>query len=349
MASTLAIRDGSAPTLNKPPKLPVGGGANPAADPNVIGAQPTASASPTAAPTSGQIQPSSIAAPPKAEQTATGGYGTAAQSDPTQMVQAAVRASVPKTGGATSGLGTSGRANDAGGLAGPPPSASVQSPRIPSATGGYTGAQPAAPPAAVPGANPNPLPIDPTDQNTIATANANYGNTAAAQNEAMYQAAMAYGDPTTMSQWGLPVTNPNSALALAALKAQQTTLADQNARGKNDTLFSSLAQTDLGNIASQQQRSDLAGYQTYQTALAKFNAAMTQALTNKQSAIGGAQANEVTNAQNNLPTADTATGGAATGTATNANTAPATGIKAPKTSKGAKVPKPPAIKTAKKK
>jgi hypothetical protein len=152
----------------------------------------------------------------------------------------------------------------------------------------------------------------------------------------MYQAAEAYGDPTVEGQWGPSSVNPNSALALAALKAQEQTQATQNSLGKNDTLFSSIAGQDYNTIAGTQQRADLAGYQKYQAALAKFNAALAQASTTETSTIGGAQADERQNAINNLPTPDTATGSAAAGT-NNAGTTTAGGIKTPKVGKGAKV------------
>lgn len=256
--------------------------------------------------------PSTIATPPSPDQTATGGASGPSQAAPTDLVKAAVKAqTAPKTTTGSQNTLTS----ETPSVAAPKKTTGLAAANPATASAQYAAGPPAgSPDPGMPNTTPaNPyagIPLIPGDENTISGAQATFGNQQAEGNEAMYRAAMNYGDPTTMSQWGLPVTNPNSALAMAALKAQQQTQADQNARGRSDTLFSSLAQKDLGTIGATQQREDLAGYQKYEEALANFRAAMATDTTNAQTTIGGAQADERQQALNNLSTPDTAAGAA---------------------------------------
>jgi len=123
-------------------------------------------------------------------------------------------------------------------------------------------------------------------------------------------AAMAYGDPAIMAQFGLGnIVNPNSALALAALKAQQTQQSDLARRVSQGTLGSTMAAQDIGNIASAQQRADLAGYQRYQNALSTYNLAMARAQNARDIATANARLDERQAAINQLPTAQTTAGG----------------------------------------
>jgi len=194
------------------------------------------------------------------------------------------------------------------------------------------------------GANPNPIPLVPADQAAIAAANATYGASQAQYQQAMQNAALAYGDPNLMAQWGLPAApNPNSALALAALRAQQQTQTAENARARTGTFFSSLMGQDLGNIGSAQQRADLLGQQRYNQALANFNINMNRALTDRTNAVNAALADQVTQAANNWPTPDTATGSFAPGNVASP-TPRTTAVKTPTVAKGAKAGAPKAAK-----
>jgi hypothetical protein len=300
--ATTAIRP---PRLQNPAQAVGAGAGN-------VGAQVSAT---------GTISPSSIAKPPSARQTPTGG-GTLY--NPTQSGAATPNAQQPSpiVNAAVKQVGAAASA----GTATPKP------------------APAGAPDPGMPNTTPNPIPLQPADEANIANANANYYTTQAAQNLGMQNAALGYGDPNLMPQWGLPGTpNPNSSLAIAALRAQEQTEADQNARARTGTLFSSLMGEDVNRIAATQQRSQLAGYQRYLTALAKFRLAMQQAGDTRDTAIRTAQADERQQALNNLPTPDTASGSFAPGNITSP-TPRVTSTKAPTVAKGAKGPKPSSTK-----
>jgi hypothetical protein len=144
---------------------------------------------------------------------------------------------------------------------------------------------------------------------------------------------MAYGDPTAMAGWNLGAgVNPNSALAQAALKAQQDTLNAQGTRENAGTLFSSLMQRDLGNIATTQQNAQLKAYQDYQNALSSYNEAMTRATSAREAAVAKAQADERQSAINSLPSATNPAGGTST------NVTSKVPVKAPSTKGGGKAP-----------
>jgi hypothetical protein len=160
------------------------------------------------------------------------------------------------------------------------------------------------------------IPLLPQDEAIIQAANQDYTNQVASANLGMGQAASAYGDPTQMARFGVGGINPNSALALAALRAQQQQQLATQRRGSADTLFSSLALQDRGTIDAAHQRADLAGYQKYQSSLAKFNGALIAAQTARDKAINAARADERAAAIANLPTPNTASGGAPSSTAT---------------------------------
>jgi hypothetical protein len=148
-----------------------------------------------------------------------------------------------------------------------------------------------------------------------------------------------------MAGLGLGTTvNPNSTLAMAALRAQNSQLAATSARERAGTLFSSLALQDRQNIMDAQQRAQLGGWNTYQNALGNFNLAMTRAQAAQQQAIDNANLDERQNALNQLPTANTAAGGFQTGTTNIRSRVPAPSPKAPAkaktpTLKGPQVPK----------
>src|SRR5215469_1062404 len=79
-------------------------------------------------------------------------------------------------------------------------------------------------PPVTPGGNPNPIPLVPADEAAKYAAGQDWNTAQAVARQNMQNAALAYGDPQLMAQWGLPATvNPNSALALAATKAQLDT------------------------------------------------------------------------------------------------------------------------------
>jgi len=332
--------------------------------------------------TRGAGQQLSVAKPPAPRQTPTGGarptqgaaVPAARTTAPKPLVNGAVRQQVGGTGQATaprppaaktplgtmgsgrpSGLAPAGTpAKPSGGVT--PPTGSTAAgakggPPIPGAPPGLPNTTPTVPnPPVTAGANPNPIPLDPTDEAAKMAAQATYNNAQATGNLGMQNAALAYGDPSLMGQWGLPATvNPNSALALAALRAQQQTQRAEDARARAGTFFSSLMGQDVNTIGGAQQRADLAGYQKYQDALAKFGLAMQGAQGTEQSAINAANADERAKALANLPTPDTATGSFAPGNVATP-TPRTTGIKTPKTTKGAKAPTPktkapPAVKS----
>lgn len=160
------------------------------------------------------------------------------------------------------------------------------------------------------------VPLLPQDEASIANANRAYSDAEAAANYGMGQAAFAYGDPTQMARFGVGTVNPNSALALAALKAQQQQEASTLSRGRAGTVNSSLALEDASRISSGQQRADLAANVKYQQALARFNQTLVAAQAARDSAINSAQADERAAALQNLPTANTASGGFPSSTAT---------------------------------
>lgn len=310
---------------------------------------PNPAAPPSTPPPSGQIAPSSVASPPNARQTPTGGaMATQAGSVGSQvnpLVRAATRQVAGPGVGKTAPNGQSAKGNIFG-LGGPLPSTPPQgspdpgmpntSDMAPMPTGGFGEPNPFNPAQQEIHGNPAPIPsnpyqgtpLDPTDEANRANALQAFGDAQSAYGENAYNAALAYGDPTQEARFGLAAPNPNSALALAALKAQQQTEADRNARGRNDTLFSSLAQEDLGRIGATQQRADLAGYQRYQAALAKFNSALNTAGSNYTAAGRSADADEAAKALANLTTPDQASGSAPAGT-NNAGTTTPKGIHSP--------------------
>lgn len=261
--------------------------------------------------------PSQIASPPTAKQSPTGG---------SNLAKTAAKNLATGAGGTTGSQNTIGSQSLAPAPSGSPDPGMPNTTPVNSAQDIATAglAPPSAPPATTTPATPSATaPLIPTDEANITNAQSSYGITDAGLRQQMYNAAMAYGDPTTEAQWGMPVTNPNSALALAALKAQNQTLADQNSRGSNGTLFSSLALQDQGNIASAQQRADLAGYQKYQTANDKFNLSLAQAEQALQGTTNSARADERQQAIAGLPQPDTTA-------ASPLKTTPTTTAKAPK-------------------
>lgn len=153
------------------------------------------------------------------------------------------------------------------------------------------------------------IPLLPQDEASIQGAQQDFSDQTAAANLGIGQAAFAYGDPTQMQRFGVGSINPNSALAMAALRAQEQQQASTNARGRAGTLFSGLALQDRSRIGAAQQRADLLGNTRYQAALARFNAALTTARTTRDKTINSARADERSAAIANLPTANTASGG----------------------------------------
>lgn len=176
--------------------------------------------------------------------------------------------------------------------------------------GGGGGAGPgAAATSAPPPAAPTPaqtfnIPLDPGDEQSKAAAQATYDTSTGSYLRGLQGAAEAYGDPSIMAGLGLGTTvNPNSALALAALKAQQDQQASGNTREQAGTFFSSLHDQDLSDIASAQQRAQLAGYTTYQGALGDYNTNMATALNALNNALNTANIDERAKAIATLPTA----------------------------------------------
>lgn len=183
------------------------------------------------------------------------------------------------------------------------PNAKPPGPWTPAATVQAPGAPPGTPDTSY------NIPLIPLDEAAIQGANQDFSDQSAAANLGIGQAAFAYGDPTQMQRFGVGAINPNSALALAALRAQQEQQASTNARGSAGTLFSSLALQDRSRIGAEQQRADLLGNTRYQAALARFNGALDTARTARDKTINTARADERTQAISNLPTANTASGG----------------------------------------
>ena len=155
-----------------------------------------------------------------------------------------------------------------------------------------------------------PIPLVPADEQAKTNALADYGTTMGGLNLGLQNAAMAYGDPTLEASLGLaPSPNPNSALAMAALKAQLAGEANTARMESNNTVFSSLNQLNTQRIADAQQRAQLQGYQRYQNALANFNQKMGLAAKARDTSIDTANTDERNTAIANLPNANTATGG----------------------------------------
>lgn len=188
---------------------------------------------------------------------------------------------------------------------------------------------PAAPASPPPGSPPYNIGTVPADELAKGAAQGTYDSSTSGYMAAIQAAAQAYGDPGVMAQWGLGSTvNPNSALALAALKAQQDTQTAGNTREQAGTYFSSLHDQDLSDIAGAQSRSDLAGYQTYQGALGDYGRNMTDALNTLNNSINSANLDERQNAINNLPTPSTASGGFQGGSTSVTSKVPTTAQKA---------------------
>lgn len=305
---------GSTPTLRRPPQRGPGtgpldtGGSQPyrppAQEPNPFGPgwshQPAHEPNPFAAPPSPSQQP--------------GGNAQA-------LMSAAIGSSTKNlppgsTGGHNVGGGgtkTLPPGSTGGyGYGAPPTPAAAPPPTAPSGgpmRGGGPTVEPTHPTVTTPGAPPGVpdttfnVPLVPSDEAAKAKAIADYGDVSANEMAAIQAAAMGYGDPSLMAQWGLtPSANPNSALALAALRAQQQTQTAEANRERAGTFFSSLMGQDLGNIGNSQQRAQLAGYMKYQNALAAFNRAMTAAQQARDLTINAANADERQNALNTLPT-----------------------------------------------
>lgn len=171
--------------------------------------------------------------------------------------------------------------------------------------GAASGIAPPPPPAGAPDpGTPNTGAIPPiqSDEDLITDANTDYGTTYGGLYQGIQSAASTYGDPTIMGQYGVGAVNPNSALALAAVKALQANQANDATQTNNGTFFSSINQTARGNIGEQQSRDDLAAQQAWQDALGKFNTAVSTAASTRDRIIRNAREDEGNQAIKNLPT-----------------------------------------------
>lgn len=208
--------------------------------------------------------------------------------------------------------GQPGRGGSPGSLSKPPrvtPMPSASSPAKPPSQVAPGPATQSAPDPGTPDTS-FPIPLVASDEQAKTNALSDYGDLASGLRLGMQNAATAYGDPQLMSQWGLTASpNPNSALALAALKAQLANRTNDARMTNNGTFFSSINQFNRGQIADAQQRVDLNAYQKYQNALANFNMKMAQAAGVRDKTIDAANLDERNTAIANLPTANTATGG----------------------------------------
>lgn len=173
------------------------------------------------------------------------------------------------------------------------------------ATGPPVVTTPGAPPG-VPATTPPAYAIPPiaTDEAAKQAAITAYNDAAAQGKQGLSTAAMNYGDPSLDGG----VVNPNSALAVAALRAQNEGQSNYARMEDNNTVFSGINMRNVGQIQTAQQRADLLGYQKYQNALGKFNLLLQQASDDRDKAIAAANADEATAAATALPTSPTQTG-----------------------------------------
>ena len=281
-------------------------------------------------------KPANFAGPPTPRQTPTGGVAPSKVTGPPP---------VSTTPSPTAATATHSPAYSAimGGVNKVAPTASTNvaiptkpSPLVPNPTGAPTLAKPPFTPAP-----------PPADVFGIQQANDKYTADVAEYMRTLQDAAIAYGDPNVQQGLGLSRdVSPNSALALAAYKAQQSTLGDTNALERLGTLGSTNALQALSTIRDAQQRANLAGLTTYQKALGNYDYYTGAAQMAKTNAIFPFQQDITQNALNQMPTTTTTPSGAfGTGT-TNVRSKVPTGLaKAPKTGKAptiksAKVPTP---------
>ena len=150
---------------------------------------------------------------------------------------------------------------------------------------------------------PTVLPTDPTYQTDINNAITTYNDTYTGLQDAIQNAALAYGDPTAMAAYGVKETaNPNSALAIAARNALRTSNTDAARRLGNGTALSSLATNDANLISQNQQTADTAAQGKFNTAVQNYNLKSTQAKDTEQGQINADLAAEAKEATANLPT-----------------------------------------------
>jgi hypothetical protein len=193
----------------------------------------------------------------------------------------------PRAGGA----GASGVAGAGGALLGPPQVS--QNPA------------PAPAPAANPAPAPAPPPVtdrndpnfvvqtNPGDEGIITQAGAQYTSDTGAALRDIVAAAIAYGDPAILAQWGLnPTQSPDSALALAALQHQRATNASNQGAETGGNFFTSIHGRDLGNIDTDQANANLAAKSAYDKAFGDYGTAMTNAAIKRDNAINAAHQHE---------------------------------------------------------
>jgi len=127
-----------------------------------------------------------------------------------------------------------------------------------------------------------------TEQAARDDAFANYNTAKAGFGNQLYQAALRYGDPTTMAQYseyGPPVENPNSRLATAQRAEDQGIEQSGLAQNANNTFFSGLHLRADQLIHDQAARDRLAAQQEYENAKAELDNLIAQAGNTYSSAI----------------------------------------------------------------
>jgi hypothetical protein len=95
--------------------------------------------------------------------------------------------------------------------------------------------------------------------------------------------------------------NPNSALAIAALKAKQNTEQATANRGAAKTIESSLYGEDKTKISEAHSREDLLAYQKYQLAMQKYNNALIHAREAYEEGMRKGNVADVEGAEHRLP------------------------------------------------
>jgi hypothetical protein len=134
---------------------------------------------------------------------------------------------------------------------------------------------------------------NPGDEGLITQAGAQYTTDVGAANNDIFNAAIAYGDPTILAQWGLPTTvDPNSALARAAYAHQQGYYNSALSAESAGNLLSSVHGHDLGVMDTAQANANAAGLTAYGTALGNYHTAMSNAAIKRDTAINAAHQHE---------------------------------------------------------
>lgn len=135
---------------------------------------------------------------------------------------------------------------------------------------GAGGPAPGAPEAQV-------IPESARTANERAEAASKYGLSEADIKHQIYLAALEYGDPTAVAQYGDAVETPGGALQLAAKEAGEARKANTLARGQNNTFFSGMNLEDIRHIGDNEALKKQQAKENWEKALWELTVALQEA------------------------------------------------------------------------